>query len=600
MALAYQPPGVSVDEVVTPSVNPLLATPANVCIIGPAQGYVQATDFLALTNEDNIRLPRLPDGATLVNPVLSVSNINNVAGPYTENTDYIVNYASAVNEVQKVTLTGATGGSFKLKFGEETTANIAYNALASAVETALEALGNLETADVAVSGSAGGPYTITFSGQYADVDVPELVADGALLTGTTPTVTVLTTTEGGVTGTIRRVSAGAIEQGETVQVVYRYVPTNYYTATRLNDPSTVEQLYGDAIDDNGNIASVVSFSASCAFENGARDVIIAPLFRLEDPQDESSSRLAPSDAQIQDSATWAQTLVGLRDIDDINVLIPSIGQSHSGVSDAEVYSIFAALQDHVRYMSDQEQYIEAIVAEDSSASSSAATKDILRTHVTALRSRHGGLVNEQIVYLNSSKFGRINPRSGQEVFVGGQYAAAAFGGMLASRPVSSSLTREALSGFTRVADFPPRSKGDKNIDANLGLCVVENTKLGNVQVRHSITTDTSSSARREVSVVRAKHRMIESVRDTLETQIIGKVIADGRAPAVVAAAVGGVLEQLKVVGDLEDYKEVQARTLAIEPTTVEVRFSYKPLFPLNYIQIKFSIDLTDDGGVTII
>jgi hypothetical protein len=93
--------------------------------------------------------------------------------------------------------------------------------------------------------------------------------------------------------------------------------------------------------------------------------------------------------------------------------------------------------------------------------------------------------------------------------------------------------------------------------------------------------------------------MIESVRDTLENQVIGKVIADGRAPAIVAAAVGSVLEQLKSVGDLVDYQDIQARTLTLDPTTVEVRYSYKPAFPLNYINIAFSIDLSGDSDTSV-
>lgn len=593
MALAYSPPGVTVEESVTPSVNPLLAAPANVCIVGPAQGYVQTTDLVTLANQDAVRLPRLPQGATLVSPLVSVVNINDVNKDYVSGTDYVVNYTSNVDEVQTITIANATGGTFTLSFNGQITANIAYNASAATVESALEALANLDTADVAVSGSTGGPYTITFSGVYTNSNVPELVANGAGLTGSSPTITAHTTTEGGVVGTIRRVGGGGIADGETVQVVYRYVPANYYSATRLEELSSVEELYGPALDSSGNISSLVSFAASVAFENGARDLVIAPLYKLTTPTDPNSVRLAPDSTDVQSATTWAQTLVGLREIEDINVIVPSIGQSVSGLTDAEQAAIINAVQDHVKYMADQQQYIVAVVGEDSSLSSTVASAATLRSHVASLRSRHGGTVNERIVYSNSSKAGRLNPVTGQKFYVGGQYLAAAFAGMLASRAVSSTLTREVISGFTDIADYPARSKADKNLDASVGLCVFETNKAGNVWVRHAISTDTTATQRREVSVVRAKDRMVESIRDTLDTQVIGKVIADGKAPVIVAAAVQNVLEQLKIVGDLVNYRDIQARTLAIEPTTVEVRFSYLPAFPLNYINIKFSIDLTD-------
>lgn len=80
---------------------------------------------------------------------------------------------------QTVTLTGATSGTFTLTFDGEETANIAYNADGAAVESALEALDNITPSEVAVAGSAGGPWTVTFAGQYADpeIDVPDLEID---------------------------------------------------------------------------------------------------------------------------------------------------------------------------------------------------------------------------------------------------------------------------------------------------------------------------------------------------------------------------------------------------------------------------------------
>ncbi len=95
-------------------------------------------------------------------------------------------------EVQTVTV-DATGGTFTLTYNGETTTAIAEAAAASAVETALEALNGLSASDVAVSGSAGGPFTVTFAASLGNVST--LIADGALLTGGTG-VTVAVTTAG--------------------------------------------------------------------------------------------------------------------------------------------------------------------------------------------------------------------------------------------------------------------------------------------------------------------------------------------------------------------------------------------------------------------
>lgn len=102
-----------------------------------------------------------------------------------------------VNEQQVVTINGApSGGTFKLKYRGQTTGTIVFNAAASVVQTALRALTNLGT-NVAVAGSSGGPYTVTFSGNLASQDVFTISSDASGLTGgTSPTVTVAQSVQG--------------------------------------------------------------------------------------------------------------------------------------------------------------------------------------------------------------------------------------------------------------------------------------------------------------------------------------------------------------------------------------------------------------------
>jgi hypothetical protein len=85
-----------------------------------------------------------------------------------------------------VLITGApTGGTFTLTYDGQTTSTIAFNASAATVQTALEALSNLEVGEVTVTGDPGGPYTVALA-----VD-GTLTGSGAGLTGgTTPAVVV--------------------------------------------------------------------------------------------------------------------------------------------------------------------------------------------------------------------------------------------------------------------------------------------------------------------------------------------------------------------------------------------------------------------------
>lgn len=109
-------------------------------------------------------------------------------------------YAPDSNEAQTVTITGSpTGGTFTLTFSGQTTAAIAYNATAAAVQSALEALSNINVGDVACTGGPlpGTLVTVTFGGQYLGVNVAAMTATGSLTGGSSPAVAIATTTAGG-------------------------------------------------------------------------------------------------------------------------------------------------------------------------------------------------------------------------------------------------------------------------------------------------------------------------------------------------------------------------------------------------------------------
>lgn len=96
-------------------------------------------------------------------------------------------YLGSPSETQVLTRT-STGGTITLTFDGETTGTIAASAAgftAAVVEAALEALSNVDPADVTVTGSAGGPLTVTFGGRYLGQNVPALVVDNTSATGGT-------------------------------------------------------------------------------------------------------------------------------------------------------------------------------------------------------------------------------------------------------------------------------------------------------------------------------------------------------------------------------------------------------------------------------
>ncbi|MEU8740617.1 hypothetical protein AB0K62_13815 [Streptomyces halstedii] len=113
-------------------------------------------------------------------------------------------YTGPTSEVQSVTVTGGpTGGTYTLTFSGQTTAGIPYNATASQVKTALEALSNIAPGDVTVTGGPhpGTAMSVAFVGAHLGEDVAQMTASATNLTGgTDPAVTVVTTTAGGAAG----------------------------------------------------------------------------------------------------------------------------------------------------------------------------------------------------------------------------------------------------------------------------------------------------------------------------------------------------------------------------------------------------------------
>lgn len=131
--------------------------------------------------------------------------------------------ASGTNEVQTVTITGApTGGTFTLTFDGQTTAAIAYDATAAAVQSALEALTSVGTGNVLCAGGPlpGAGVTVTFQDGLGGTNVALMTADDTGLTGgTSPAVAVTETTPGAAGAKVDLVAIKSIEWSSQVETV---------------------------------------------------------------------------------------------------------------------------------------------------------------------------------------------------------------------------------------------------------------------------------------------------------------------------------------------------------------------------------------------
>ncbi|MBI3866827.1 MAG: hypothetical protein HY290_33525 [Planctomycetia bacterium] len=156
-----------------------LANTITACTVS-GSGTLASPWVVTVTNPANTNIPQMTGNG---------GSLTGGGGTITEQT----HGAAGVNEVQLVTLAaGVSGGTFTLAFQGAVTANTAWNASAATVQTNLRALVTINT--VTVSGSNGGPYTVTWSGAQGNSPEPLLVGDGSLLTGATGTQTLVVST----------------------------------------------------------------------------------------------------------------------------------------------------------------------------------------------------------------------------------------------------------------------------------------------------------------------------------------------------------------------------------------------------------------------
>jgi hypothetical protein len=123
-----------------------------------------------------------------------VKNVNNQYQAY--------NGTTSDTEVQSITV-DATGGTFTLTHGAQTTASITYGATAATIKTRLEALSTISDVDVTGSGDADDPYIVTFN---VPAEAGAITATDSL-TGGAGTVTISGTVSGilGILCTTERV-----------------------------------------------------------------------------------------------------------------------------------------------------------------------------------------------------------------------------------------------------------------------------------------------------------------------------------------------------------------------------------------------------------
>jgi hypothetical protein len=183
---------------------------------------------------------------TTLTGALTVANVESVFLLATQDMTVRVN---AANEVQTISITGSpTGGTFTLTLSGHTTAAIAWNASAAAVQAALELLTSVGAGNVVVTGGPlpGSILTARFRKGLAATNVAQMTSTSSLTGGSSPAISHATTTAGVAAGqTITLEANSPIVWVQDLGASYGSNPltTNWTTLLVSNDSGAPGNFY---------------------------------------------------------------------------------------------------------------------------------------------------------------------------------------------------------------------------------------------------------------------------------------------------------------------------------------------------------------------
>lgn len=355
----------------------------------------------------------------------------------------------------------------------------------------------------------------------------------------------------------RVIDGGHIEPGDTIQVEYRYTDEKYFQVYNFYDWDDVRDAYGPPFNADGTILSEVTLAAYFAFKNGASTVMAVAV--------------DPVDPEVPTNGDYSNALDKFRDEDQIAIIVPASGS----------IPLHSLVQSHVSQQSDNRYERRALLGFDGSSSPITSSQRIVAAQT---------LTQQRIALISPDRFEYYIPELNRQVTLGGQYMAAAVAGVSVRMNAAWPLTRKIIREFVDVTE--KQRDGEKNLETQNGLMVVERDKRNLIRVRHGVTTDPTNLISAEWSIIGQQDVMVYRIRDYLDADnLIGQPILPETIINTKASA-ESALQSLKRDKIIVDYRDLKVRQLETLPDVLEVRYQWRPAWPLNYIVVRYSIDIT--------
>lgn len=373
--------------------------------------------------------------------------------------------------------------------------------------------------------------------------------------------------------TVTLTSTSTISDTAISLVSYQYTDSTYFTPKRFYSAEQVAAVYGQSYSSSGQLLSPITFAAECLFANGTPPLVVLPT----------------TDVGVVATRTGlASAYPLLQPLQDVYFIVPvASGITGTPSAPGDVVNVASDLGSYIDSLAPFNQYALGLYAPDAGSTVSPATiaSQVANRHVA-------------VFYPNSLL--AYSATAGQTLTVGGFNLAAAAAGFLATNPVQQGITSRSLSGFS---GFPSAvalglTQGAMNTIASAGVSIfAPNLYSRSLQIRQSLTTDQSSPVTGEISVVRINDWVIYDLTQTfLNSALIGAPLTPLTVGQIVSIA-QGVLEANVGSGAILNYQNLAVSLAPTLPTTATVSFSYLPAYPLNYINVNYTID-TSTGAIS--
>jgi hypothetical protein len=382
-------------------------------------------------------------------------------------------------------------------------------------------------------------------------------------------------------GDLTQPSPNGLKDGDQVRVTYAFTSATYYEPTLFEDFDQVVAAYGPSLvsvaptdPTASQVASPLTLAAKIALENGASSVLCV------------ATNPTAGDYRAQLQAAYKKLETDYRAQMLVPLLVDGAYDAHTPTN---VANLLADVKNHCE-----------TAAEDGygriAFTGVATTYDNTTGH-DQLAIQQG---SKRLVLAYPNRLLAFNSAVNASTEVDGFYLAAAMAGRLARNPVARGLTNQSLTSFTglpaTIAQAMTRTF--KNNLSKSGVAVAEINQASQLIVRHGVSTLMTSVLTQEISMTRVGDTLLQMLQTGMQNSgLIGEPITTEMTISVKSSLIG-LLEQAVSDEVIVSYANVQVRQLSADPSVIEGTFSYKPPIPMNYIVIKFAVDLSTGDTTT--